>query len=181
MNADITEQLWQLAAEELPEAQATALQQTLEADAELRQQFQEIQLLHQQLGRLEAEAPSMRFAKNVLERLPEPTQGLVGRWLLPARWWQALAGLTVGLIIVALFSLATVESQTGSATGTNFGMSWKAFIPNLSQEFYYLLFLSSLTLIGVVLLDRIFQRRFGRKGFPTSAEDAVTPPSDPSS
>lgn len=67
---DKTELLWRYVSGELDAAGRDRVEAWLASDAELQRQYREISALHTSLRAMEAEEPSLRFAKNVMDHLP---------------------------------------------------------------------------------------------------------------
>ncbi len=162
MTPDRTEELWQYAAGELSSEAAAQLEADLAQDDDLRQAWLEVRRLHEELAEMEADAPSMRFAKNVVDRLPQASESTAtGAWLLPRRWRVALGGLFLALT-AGLIGLATLGNGSTAESGTAIDFT-RVFsgLFNLSLETYLIVLASCSALLTVVLVDRLIERRRG--------------------
>lgn len=135
----------------------------LAEDTAFRELFLESQRLHSELQRLEPAVPSMRFAQNVLDKLP-PVRQLAVEPLVSKRWLRVFNFGIFGLIALILGGTAGPLTQ-----------SHAAFEPaNRILDLFFGLFehippgvllmggIVTLALLALLLLDRWLQTRFHR-------------------
>lgn len=97
--------LWRFADGECSPEEVASLTERLRREPGLAAAWAEIRQLQASLRAVEAEQPSMRFTKNVLEKLPPVTQRLKRVRLLPKSvlWrWAAGFSLLIGLSFIFL-------------------------------------------------------------------------------
>ena len=117
LNEKDTLLLWRYADGDCTEAEAGSIRDRLQREPGLRQAWDEIQVLQANLQAVEADQPSLRFTRNVLDQLPPATQRLEKIRLLPsAVIWRWATG--IGLAIVAsVMMLPTGTVNAPSAVG----------------------------------------------------------------
>lgn len=116
----ITEELlWAYVEGSLPEKQCGRLESALEQDEQARQRLKEIRLLSSALQDMETEAPSMRFAANVMEAWDQELETLSASLKAPLQThtdkrivWGIAAVLLVCLALLFGMLLAAVPAGT---------------------------------------------------------------------
>ncbi len=101
------------------------IEQALAEDPELKQALAERLALHQALQKIEAEVPSMRFAANIMEKLPNI------RFSLPQlispkqkrRFLLGIGGIST-LILALVFSLPEQSVQNENGLNTEYVNQW---------------------------------------------------------
>ncbi len=119
--------------------------------------------LHQSLQEQELEQPSMRFARNVMDRLPQLYGKLDIRPLIPAFWRKVFVGV-MSLIAIAYFGLVatTIDwSQPGSISQSNELSRFVETLASLPMQAMSLVFALSLSYILLAAADRRLKKRFG--------------------
>ena len=100
------DKFWDLLDGELSAEEQAALEQQIQADEAALSAQAERQLLHQELHKIEAEQPSMRFAKNIMERLPNLYRRLTIQPLVSPATLRIIIGsfslFVLGYVMIAI-------------------------------------------------------------------------------
>lgn len=166
------ELLWKYIDGECSPDEALEAERLLAENPELKREWAQRARLHQELQQQELEQPSMRFARNVMERLPELYRKLDIRPLISPFWRKALAGLA-GVFVLAYFALVfNVIETAGPAEGGQIP-EVQAFVDTLTglpMQAMSILLALSFGYILLAFLDRQLKKRFGEQGHPSGAE-----------
>jgi anti-sigma factor RsiW len=151
------EQIWQYLDGELNTAERSALEQRLPEDHLLYTELQTRQILHQHLQQTEAEQPSLRFVKNVMDSLPFLYQKAIEPLIRPI-WikvfWGGLAIFIIGLL---LYAVAFANVIAGSK---DLQKLWIAVLKHLPLPFFTFLLILSFGFLLFVILDKQLKNRF---------------------
>lgn len=89
-----------------------ALEAQLGQDESLRVELAKSRKLHEELGKMEAEQPSMRFTQNLMDRLPQLYRRIPFKPLVSKPWVQAyLIGFSLCLLVLFGFGWLTSASS----------------------------------------------------------------------
>ncbi len=111
-----SELLWKYIEGQCSPEEQQEVERLLAEDAAFKLEWAQAHQLHHALQQQAAEQPSMRFAKNIMERLPALYRKLSIQPLLSPRAKRAFAGL-LGLFLAAYFYFAYqyLQANPGSA------------------------------------------------------------------
>ncbi|PHN06681.1 anti-sigma factor family protein [Flavilitoribacter nigricans] len=140
------------------------VEDTLETDPSFRELYMQSEVLHQNLGALETEIPSMRFAQNVMDSLPAVRELATGP-LVSVKWLRSFFGGTIALLL-AFFSSGVAIAPAATAQENH-------RIDRMIDRFYALFELipaNIMIMAGIIMisllvllsLDRWLQKRFLR-------------------
>jgi anti-sigma factor RsiW len=117
MNNFTEEQLWNYIDSSCSEEEKQQIEQALPDNEELRLALAERMALHQALQKIEAEEPSMRFAQNIMDKLPNISFTLpqLVSPKLRRGFILAMTSLSVG-IVVLVFNLPEASTTSGTET-----------------------------------------------------------------
>lgn len=156
-----SELLWKYIDGQCTPEEVSRVERLLAEDAGFKREWAQRHKLHQHLRLEELEQPSMRFARNVMDRLPNLYRKLDIRPLISPLWRKALTGLA-GLFLLAYFALVFNVVETAGPTSSP-NQQLEGFIDTLTslpmQAMSILLSLS----IGYILLtflDQQLKKRF---------------------
>lgn len=145
-------------------AEREAMEKRIAEDGAFRAAFLERQRLHTVLQKQEAEQPSMRFAKNVMDRLPALYRGSVEPLVRPF-WIKVFAGaLGAFLILYFVGVLYSVEHGLISGEGPAADLSHQvsSLFDRLPAQAFYVVLALSVSYLFLVFLDRkLHQRMLG--------------------
>jgi anti-sigma factor RsiW len=110
-----SELLWKHIEGQCSPEEQQEVERLLAEDAAVKLEWAQVQRLHHALQQQEPEQPSMRFAKNVMERLPALYRKLSIQPLLSPRAKRVFAGL-LGLFFAAYFYFAYLYLQANPAS-----------------------------------------------------------------
>jgi anti-sigma factor RsiW len=142
------------------------IDQLLTTDQAFREEFKKSELLHRQLQDMEAEMPSLRFAQNVMDRLPA-VKDLATSPLVSVKWMRSFGFTFMSLLLVFWGgSTLLVPGNVAFARDTNEMVRLLEWIAQLTAKgtsgpllFLGIVFISMLCLL---FLDRWLQARFTR-------------------
>lgn len=150
----ITEELlWRYIDGDCSEEEQQLIKNALAEDESLKEAMAERQALHAALKKIEEEEPSMRFATNVMENLPEQlwswrplvTRQLVGQFLL------GLSGsIAICYLLAASFGPGSTSGNSKQMIGQVSNWSNQLF----SSSFSSIIILSSVILICLYFFDK---------------------------
>lgn len=146
-------------------AEREAVEKRLVEDNAFRAAFLERKHLHAALQEQEAEQPSLRFAKNVMDKLPALYQRTVEPLVRPF-WIKAFAaGLGVFLLLYFGGVIYSVERGlvSGEGPAARVGNQVSSLIDNLPSQALYIVLALSVSYLFLVFLDRKLQRLMLRK------------------
>ena len=152
---------------DLDPAEQKLFEAALKKDAELAQTFSQAKILDTALRKQEAEQPSMRFSKNVLEQLPQLYRKINIEPLFSRK------AITIGSIAVLSFILISISLAfifQGNASGELDATFWSSYVNSLAgipDQWLLTIGLVSFCLASIILLDhflikQMLKRRHGR-------------------
>ena len=136
--------------------EAKALKEQIQNDPALKAEWEERVRLNQALADIEPDQPSMRFAQNIMDKLPDlygrrEIKPLVSKYGLWAFW------ATFGLSLVG-FIVILVEAGVKNPAASRVQSMTKALL-SLPLEFMMILAAVSLGFVLLYLLDQQFKKR----------------------
>lgn len=162
------ELLWKYLDGECSPEETGAVEKLLAEDPEFKREWARRHKLHKQLQQQELEQPSLRFARNVMDRLPELYHKLDIRPLISPLWQKVLGGLA-GAFLLAYFALVYNFVETTAPDGASQIPAVQAFVDTLAglpvQALSILLSLS-FGYILLVVIDQRLKKRFDHTGSP---------------
>ena len=143
-----------------PEEQAE-VERLLAADEGFKLEWAQRKKLHEGLKEQPLEQPSMRFARNIMERLPALYKKINIEPLFSPAQWRVIYGL-LGVFLVGYFSMVYGVVESGTA-GTPSPMldNMIQTVNSLPSQVMAVLAALSFGIITLVWLDRQLKRRFG--------------------
>lgn len=155
------EQLWNYIDGSCSEEEKQQIEQALPDNEELRMALSERMTLHNALQKIEAEEPSMRFAINIMEKLPNIRFSLPQ--LVPARlrkgFLLAMSILSMGIIVLVLSLPEATTSTTSEATPyINGWIKWTTTIVN--SPITMIVACLGLSFLLLTYLDKYLKKRF---------------------
>ncbi|MCO6487344.1 MAG: zf-HC2 domain-containing protein [Phaeodactylibacter sp.] len=161
MNHD--ELLWKYIDGDCSPEEAARVERRLAEDPGFKREWAQRVKLHQQLQQQEPEQPSLRFARNVMDRLPNLYRRLdISPLISP--FWQKVLGGGVGALLLAYFALVFNVIETAGPGQEEQIPGVQAFVDTLTGLPVQALSIISTLSIGYVLLvflDRKLKERFG--------------------
>ena len=161
MNHD--ELLWKYIDGDCSPEEAAQVERRLAEDPGFKREWAQRARLHQQLQQQEPEQPSLRFARNVMDRLPNLYRRLDVSPLISPFWQKALGGVA-GAMLLAYFALVfNVIETAGPGQGGQIP-AIEAFVDTLAGLPTQALSIVSALSVGYILLtfaDRKLKERFG--------------------
>jgi len=148
-------------------AQAESL---LAEDPEFKREWALRLKLHRQLQQQQLEQPSLRFARNVMDRLPRLYRKLDIRPLISPLWQKVFAGLA-GAFLLAYFALVFNVVET-AGPGSSQIPEVQAFIDTLTglpMQAMSILLALSFGYILLTFLDQQLKKRFSKQAGPSGA------------
>ena len=167
---NIEQQLWAYIDGISSSEEKTSIEKMLQTNLEWKSKYHELTEIHQLMNATELEHPSMRFTKNVMEKIAQyhiapATKNYINKKII----WS-IAGFFFTLIIVFLiYGFSQVEWTSGTDSKYSIDLS------RLSQVDYSKIFNNNFVngfmmvnvLLGLVLLDRVLANK--RKKFQKQA------------
>jgi len=155
---------WDYLDGKLPELEREAFEQKLSQDADLRAAFEEARVLHQALREMEADAPSMRFSKDVLEQLPQQRyRGTSIAPMLSTGQLRSGIGLMLGLaLLTLLIALIVPTVPSNSENGFAYIDRLLGILLALPVEIYWTSLIVSFALVSYAALDWLLRWRLLR-------------------
>jgi hypothetical protein len=167
---NIEQQLWSYIDGFSSNAERAVIERLIATNLEWKNKYQELVEVHQLMSSSELEQPSMRFTKNVMEKIAQyhiapATKNYINKKII----W-GLAGFFITLIAVfVVYGFAQVEWTSSNNSNLPIDLS------KLSQVDYNKIFSNNFVnvflmvnvLIGLVLLDRVLANK--RKKFQKQA------------
>ena len=142
--------------------ETAAVEKRLRNEEYFKSALEERKTLHQGLGSLEPEQPSMRFTANVMEHLPEMYKRLSVVPPLIRPLWRVIIVLTLGLLYLTLPNLVA-PSQTGDSEGLGSLIQAEqidALVQSIPMSYFALAASFGLGVIFLFLLDKRLKNRF---------------------
>ncbi len=134
-------------------------------DAAFRAALLERQRLDQELEEQPLEQPSLRFAKNVMERLPELYQRSIEPLVRPL-WikvfFGSLGALFLAYFVIVFQSLGQAAPQS-QGPATRWADRFSDLFASLPPQTLSILAAVSLAYLGLVFLDRFLKRKWLKK------------------
>ena len=158
-----SELLWKYIDGACSPEEAAQVERLLAEDPELKREWAQRVKLHQNLQQQELEQPSLRFARNVMDRLPNLYRKLDISPLISPFWRKALGGLA-GAFLLAYFALVfNVVETAGPESSPN--PQLQGFVDTLTslpmQAMSILLSLSFGYML-LTLIDQKLKKKFSR-------------------
>lgn len=158
------ELIWNYLDGQVSEDERLQIEQTLKDDEAFRELFLQSRLVHQNLQKMEAEGPSLRFAQNIMDRLPA-VRNLATGPLISTKWIRTFYGRVFATLLILVAGIAWLSPpSTGMADAQA-----EDIIGNVRSVFDLLpanaLLLPGIIVISLLLLlflDRWLQQRFQR-------------------
>jgi anti-sigma factor RsiW len=157
------ELIWRYLDGQLEAEDVARVEAALETDQAFKELFLQSQVLHQNLGAIEAEVPSLRFAQNVMDRLPLVKDLATGP-LVSIKWLRTFYGGVIALLL-ALFgsSLALVPaSSTPDPQVTRWVDTVRSVFDVVPANMLLMAGIILISLLVLLSLDRWLQNRFHR-------------------
>lgn len=158
------ESLWNYIDGACSEAEKREIEQALEQDLELRKAIAERMALHQALQKIEAEAPSMRFATNIMEKLPNIKFQLSISPLISPKVKRGFIFGMLGLffaIFGLVFSLPEQQLGNGGAAADPYVNQWVHWSTTLvDSPAFILIACIGLSFVAFYYLDKVLKKRF---------------------
>ena len=147
-------------------AECEAMEKRLAEDAAFRAAFLERQRLHAALQEQEAEQPSLRFAKNVMDRLPALYRRSVEPLVRPF-WTKVFAG-ALGAFLILYFGGVIYSVERGLVSGegpaAEVGNQVSTWLDRLPPHALYIVLALSISYLFLVFLDRKLQQKMLGEG-----------------
>ena len=166
----IEQQLWAYIDGISSSEERTSIEKMLQSNLEWKNKYHELLEVHQLMNTAELEQPSMRFTKNVMEKIAQYNIAPATKNYINKRIIWGIAGFFFTLIIVFLiYGIAQVDWTSATDTKPSIDLS------RLSQVDYSKIFNNNFVngfmmvnvLLGLVLLDRVLANK--RKKFQKQA------------
>ncbi len=145
--------------------QRQAVEKRLTEDAAFRAAFLERKHLHAALQEQEAEQPSMRFANNVMDKLPALYQRTVEPLVRPF-WIKVFAG-SLGAFLLLYFGGVIYSMERGLVSGegpaARAGDQVSTLLDSLPPQVLSVVLALSISYLFLVFLDRKLQRLMLKK------------------
>ena len=157
---DQNKKIWKMLDGQLSPEEEEALRQKLEVEPELQQTFEEAKTLDLELKQMEANEPSMRFSKNILEGLPT----LYKKVKIDANFSRRALRVGLGtLSFLVVISLLPAFLGGNGVNETPRQIFWEYFTQwsyNIPKELLNVLFLLGVSATFFLVLDWQLKRRF---------------------
>lgn len=166
MKREMEDMIWAYLDGTCSRAEQERVEELLGSDQQFRDAFHKSKLLHRELQAVEVEMPSMRFVQNVMDKLPA-VKNLATTPLVSTKWLRTFGWTLAGMLAFFWGGSALIIPQDAAfAEETGEMVSLLEWLARLSAKgvsgplfFAGIVFLS---LLGLLLLDRWLQSRFGR-------------------
>ena len=159
-----SELLWKYIDGQCAPEEAARVEKLLAEDPAFRREWAQRHKLHQHLRLEEPEQPSMRFTRNVMDRLPNLYRKLNIRPLVSPFWQKALGALA-GAFLLAYFALVFNVVETAGPGSSNPNPQIQGFVDTLTSlpmQAMSILLSLSFGYILLTLVDRKLKKRFSR-------------------
>lgn len=157
--------LWQYIEGTCSEMERQQVEAALQSDTALRQEYLERKQLHDLLKQTEAEQPSLRFAQNIMERLPQMYSALLREPLLQKRWWKIFVGSIGSIAAAVTVFLLTYDGPVGELSLPLVGRVDKVtnkVITDTSPDFLLIFSLTTVSIVLLFALDRYLKSKLDR-------------------
>ncbi len=158
------ESLWNYIDGACSEEEKREIEQAMKHDLELRKAVAERMALHQDLQKIEAEEPSMRFATNIMEKLPKIKFKLSISPLIPPKVKRGFLFIMLGLFIAILgivFSLPEQQlsnDHTAADPYVNQWVHWSTTLMN--SPVFIMVACIGFSFVAFYYLDKMLEKRF---------------------
>lgn len=156
------ELIWQYLDGQLEAGDRARVEKALETDPAFKELYLQSELLHRQLGAVEAEAPSMRFAQNVMDKLPA-VQELATGPLVSVKWLRSFYGSTATLLILLVGSTLTffpASTTSDVPTADRLADTIQSVFNYIPNNLLLMTGIVLVSLLALLSLDRWLQNRF---------------------
>lgn len=147
--------IWDYIDGTLGEKEAAALKEQIETNPVLKAEWQERLRLHHALTKMESDQPSMRFAQNVMDKLPELYQKVLIKPLISKNgirfFWMLFTSCLVGLTFSGISGSAAVPTTIQETMDRFF---------DLPIQLYIVLASITLGFVFFYFLDRFLRKKF---------------------
>ena len=171
MKAEDSQLLWKYLDGDCSTEEQQLIKQKLEEDNNFREEWLERKMLHESFQAMETEAPSMRFAANVMDNLPQLYQRATLPPLVRPFWTRAFTYSIIASTVILL--IISILSPTGAGEGSS---RW--LLPEVKQigdlfnvipnEAFVLIASVSMGAVLLLWVDQMLKRRFN-KNFKSAA------------
>ncbi|NUN99664.1 MAG: hypothetical protein HUU01_03505 [Saprospiraceae bacterium] len=144
----------------LPE-EARQLEQRMAQDADLKAAWELRIRLNQSLRQLPLEQPSLRFALNVMDRLPAMVKKINIAPLVSTRWLKSFTATMATIVCAALALVSGGEPASMSSHSPSFSKITDHFSAIFERLPYNYLMVGAAVAFGFILLEAI-ERRFAK-------------------
>ncbi len=155
--------IWQYLDNDITSSERAQVQKRATDDAAFHAELETRQRLHHALQQIEAEQPSMRFAVNVMDKLPQLYKKIVVQPLVNPLWVRGFFYLLAALGLVytgAVVQYVQSTEGTSSLPGVEFLSGLLTAIPS---QLWVMMATLCASYLAFVWLDRQLKKRFGRK------------------
>ena len=163
---NIEQQLWAYIDGISSNEERTSIEKMLQSNLEWKNKYHELMELHQLMNSTELEQPSMRFTKNVMEKIAQYHIAPAAKNYINKKIIWGIAGFFFTLIIVFLiYGFAQVDwtSSTDSKYTIDLSRLSQVDYSKIFNNNFVNAFMMVNVLLGLVLLDRILANK--RKKF----------------
>ncbi len=151
---------WDLIDGDLTPEQKEALEKNLETSAQAKQEQQQRLQLHASLQKMEAEQPSMRFAQNIMEKLPQLYQKIKVQPLISKRSLQILTASFTAFVAWYLYTAVSVLGDQPRTANNTAADRIIEFLNSTSNQTLMMVMIVSAGLLALFALDRLMKSYF---------------------
>ena len=163
---NIEQQLWAYIDGISSSEERTSIEKMLQSNHEWKNKYHELMEVHQLMNTAELEQPSMRFTKNVMEKIAQYQIAPATKNYINKKIIWGIAGFFFTLIIVFLiYGFAQVDwtSSTDSKVAIDLSRLSQVDYSKIFNNNFVNAFMMVNVLLGLVLLDRVLANK--RKKF----------------
>jgi len=163
---NIEQQLWEYIDGISSSEERTSIEKMLQSNLEWKNKYHELMEIHQLMNTAELEQPSMRFTKNVMEKIAQYHIAPAAKNYINKKIIWGIAGFFFTLIIVFLiYGFAQVDwtSPTDSKSAIDLSRLSQVDFSKIFNNNFVNGFMMVNVLLGLVLLDRVLANK--RKKF----------------
>lgn len=167
---NIEQRLWAYIDDVSSHEERTTVEKMLQSNGEWKNKYHELLDLHQLMNTAELEQPSMRFTKNVMEKIAQYHIAPAAKNYINKRIIWGIAGFFLTLILVFLiYGFAQVDwtSSPGSKYSIDISRLSEVEYSKIFNNTFVNIFMMVNVLLGLVLLDRVLANK--RKKFQKQA------------
>jgi hypothetical protein len=167
---NIEQQLWAYIDGISSSEERTSIEKMLQSNHEWKNKYHELMEVHQLMNTAELEQPSMRFTKNVMEKIAQYQIAPATKNYINKKIIWGIAGFFFTLIIVFLiYGFAQVDwtSSTDSKVAIDLSRLSQVDYSKIFNNNFVNAFMMVNVLLGLVLLDRVLANK--RKKFQKQA------------